>query len=29
MTKKRLDILLVERGYFETREKARKSIMAG
>ncbi len=29
MTKKRLDTLLVERGYFETREKARKSIMAG
>ncbi|KXZ39647.1 23S rRNA (cytidine1920-2'-O)/16S rRNA (cytidine1409-2'-O)-methyltransferase [Alkalithermobacter thermoalcaliphilus JW-YL-7 = DSM 7308] len=27
--KKRLDVLLVEQGHFETREKARKSIMAG
>ena len=27
--KKRLDVLLVETGHFETREKARKSIMAG
>ena len=27
--KKRLDILLVDKGHFETREKAKKSIMAG
>ncbi|OPJ56952.1 TlyA family RNA methyltransferase [Alkalithermobacter paradoxus] len=27
--KKRLDVLLVEGGYFDSREKARKSIMAG
>ncbi len=27
--KKRLDILLVEKGYFDSRERARKSIMAG
>jgi 23S rRNA (cytidine1920-2'-O)/16S rRNA (cytidine1409-2'-O)-methyltransferase len=27
--KERLDVLLVKKGYFETREKARKSIMAG
>lgn len=29
MTKKRLDVLLVERGLIETREKAKRSIMAG
>lgn len=29
MEKERLDILLVKRGYFESREKARRSIMAG
>lgn len=27
--KERLDVLLVERGYFETREKAKRAIMAG
>lgn len=27
--KERLDVLLVEKGYFESREKARKNIMAG
>jgi 23S rRNA (cytidine1920-2'-O)/16S rRNA (cytidine1409-2'-O)-methyltransferase len=27
--KKRLDILLLEKEYFKTREKARKAIMAG
>ncbi|OEH94495.1 TlyA family RNA methyltransferase [Bacillus solimangrovi] len=27
--KERLDVLLVEKGYFETREKAKRSIMAG
>ncbi|MFC0014772.1 MULTISPECIES: TlyA family RNA methyltransferase [Allobacillus] len=29
MKKVRLDVLLVEKGYFETREKAKRSIMAG
>lgn len=29
MTKERLDILLVKRGFFESREKARSAIMAG
>ncbi|KRQ86823.1 Hemolysin A [Caloramator mitchellensis] len=29
MEKERLDILLVQKGYFETREKAKKNIMAG
>jgi len=29
MEKNRLDVLLVEKGYFETREKARGAIMAG
>lgn len=29
MSKERLDILLVKSGYFETREKARRAIMAG
>ena len=29
MKKERLDVLLVERGLFETREKAKRSIMAG
>jgi 23S rRNA (cytidine1920-2'-O)/16S rRNA (cytidine1409-2'-O)-methyltransferase len=29
LRKERLDLLLVERGYFESREKARSSIMAG
>lgn len=29
MEKLRLDMLLVEKGYFETREKARRTIMAG
>jgi 23S rRNA (cytidine1920-2'-O)/16S rRNA (cytidine1409-2'-O)-methyltransferase len=29
MPKKRLDTLLVERGYFDSREKAKRSIMAG
>lgn len=29
MQKERLDVLLVKRGYFESREKARSSIMAG
>lgn len=28
-TKERLDVLLVEKGFFDSREKARKSIMAG
>lgn len=28
-SKERLDILLVEKGYFDTREKAKKNIMAG
>jgi 23S rRNA (cytidine1920-2'-O)/16S rRNA (cytidine1409-2'-O)-methyltransferase len=28
-TKQRLDLLLVARGFFETREKARRSVMAG
>lgn len=28
-SKERLDVLLVDKGYFETREKARKNIMAG
>ena len=27
--KERLDVLLVQKGYFETREKAKRSIMAG
>ena len=27
--KERLDILLVEQGYFESREKAKAAIMAG
>lgn len=29
MKRVRLDVLLVEKGYFETREKAKRSIMAG
>ncbi|QHS22711.1 TlyA family RNA methyltransferase [Virgibacillus sp. MSP4-1] len=29
MKKTRLDVLLVDRGYFETREKAKRTIMAG
>lgn len=29
MKKERLDVLLVEKGYFESREKARRAIMAG
>ncbi|MCX7903970.1 MAG: TlyA family RNA methyltransferase [Caloramator sp.] len=29
MDKERLDVLLVQKGFFETREKARKNIMAG
>ncbi|SEF82526.1 23S rRNA (cytidine1920-2'-O)/16S rRNA (cytidine1409-2'-O)-methyltransferase [Caloramator fervidus] len=29
MEKERLDVLLVQKGFFETREKARKNIMAG
>lgn len=29
MEKMRLDLLLLEKGYFETREKARRTIMAG
>lgn len=29
MEKERLDVLLVERGFFETREKAKRHIMAG
>lgn len=27
--KKRIDLLLVEKGYFESRERAKKAIMAG
>ena len=27
--KKRIDVLLVEQGFFESREKAKRSIMAG
>ena len=27
--KERLDVLLVEKGFFESRERARSSIMAG
>ena len=27
--KKRIDVLLVEKGYFESRERAKKAIMAG
>ena len=27
--KKRIDVLLVEQGYFESRERAKKAIMAG
>ncbi|OMK50432.1 hypothetical protein BER31_001256 [Clostridioides difficile] len=27
--KKRIDLLLVEQGYFESRERAKKAIMAG
>ena len=27
--KKRIDILLVEQGYFDSRERAKKAIMAG
>ena len=29
MAKERLDVLLVERGFFQSREKARASIMSG
>ncbi len=29
MKKERIDILLVQQGFFETREKAKRSIMAG
>ena len=29
MKKERVDVLLVERGLFETREKAKRAIMAG
>ncbi|QVK19213.1 TlyA family RNA methyltransferase [Mycoplasmatota bacterium] len=29
MNKERIDVLLVERGFFETREKAKRNIMAG
>jgi len=29
MSKERIDILLVEQGYFDTREKAKRNIMAG
>lgn len=29
MAKKRIDVVLVERGFFETREKARRAVMAG
>lgn len=29
MSKERIDVLLVEQGFFETREKAKRSIMAG
>ena len=27
--KKRIDVLLVEQGFFESRERAKKAIMAG
>ena len=29
MEKKRIDVLLVEQGYFDSREKAKRAIMAG
>ena len=29
MNKERIDVLLVEKGFFESREKAKASIMAG
>ena len=29
MSKERIDVLLVEKGFFESREKAKASIMAG
>ena len=29
MEKKRIDVLLVEQGFFDSREKAKRAIMAG